>query len=146
LEAFDFRPEAPQVNSRCLILSALAALVTSPLAAEPVTRSCDYKGEGKLGPLVVAFDEAARSVRVTARDGQIWRYQDGATGRLSPVSAVDDLGPVEQFVKLRAGRVEVGFRWPEDGMTGHLAYFDPAAFKNPAKRCVWRSLWDFAMG
>jgi hypothetical protein len=31
-------------------------------------------------------------------------------------------------------------------MTGHLAYFDPAAFKNPAKRCVWRSLWDFAMG
>jgi hypothetical protein len=42
--------------------------------------------------------------------------------------------------------VEVGFRWPDDGSTGHLAYFDPAAFKNPAKRCVWRSLWDFAMG
>jgi hypothetical protein len=127
-------------------LAALAALVTSSLAAQPVTRQCEYKGEGKLGPLVVAFDEEARSVRVTSRDGQVWRYQDGATGRISSPSATDDLGPVEQFVKLRAGRVEVGFRWPDDGMTGHLAYFDPAAFKNPARRCLWRSLWDFARG
>jgi hypothetical protein len=134
------------VSSRRFIFAAIAAIATSPLAAEPITRSCDYKGDGKLGPLVIAFDEAAHWVRVTTRDGQIWRYQDGATGRISPLSAVDDLGPVEQFVKLRAGRVEVGFRWPEDGMTGHLAYFDAAAFKNPAKRCLWRSLWNFAAG
>ena len=58
----------------------------------------------------------------------------------------DDPGPVEQFVTLRAGRVEVGFRWPDDGSTGHLAYFDLAAFKNPSRPCLWRSLWYFAIG
>jgi hypothetical protein len=129
-----------------LVVAALAGVAASPLAAQPVTRQCEYKGEGKLGPLLVAFDEAARLVSVTGRDGQVWRYQDGVTGRLSPSAAADDIGPVEQFVKLRAGRVEVGFRWPDDGMTGHLAYFDAAAFKNPARRCLWRSLWQFATG
>ena len=112
-----------------------------------MTRQCDYKGEGKLGPLVVAYDEFARLVRVTTSDGRMWRYQDGAIGRLGPtLAAADDPGPVEQFVTLKAGKVEVGFRWPDDGTTGHLAYFDLLAFKNPAKRCIWRSLWDFAMG
>ncbi len=133
-----------------LVLTAFVALIASPalaLTAGPVTRQCDYKGEGKMGPLTVAYDAAARLVRVTTPDGRIWRYQDGATGRLGPaIAADDDPGPVEQFVTLRAGRVEVGFRWPDDGTTGHMAYFDAAAFKNPAKRCVWRSLWDFAMG
>jgi hypothetical protein len=132
------------------ILAAFAALLagsTVAVAAGSVTRQCDYKGEGKLGPLTVAYDETARLVRVTTTDGRIWRYQDGATGRLGPViSVADDPGPVEQFVTLRAGRVEVGFRWPDDGSTGHMAYFDAAAFKNPAKRCLWRSLWNFAMG
>ena len=134
----------------CLLLAAFAVLTASPLpasAAGPVTRKCDYKGEGKLGPLLVDYDETARLVRVTTADGRIWRYQDGATGRLGPaIAAADDPGPVEQFVTLRAGRVEVGFRWPDDGTTGHMAYFDAAAFNNPAKRCVWRSLWSFAMG
>lgn len=138
------------MSRTCLLLSAFAALIASglpALAAGPVTRQCDYKGEGKLGPLLVAYDKSARLVRVTTPDGRIWRYQDGATGRLGPtLAAADDPGPVEQFVTLRAGRVEVGFRWPDDGTTGHLAYFDLMAFKNPAKRCVWRSLWDFAMG
>ena len=130
-----------------LVLAAFAALVASPVAAGPVTRQCDYKGEGKLGPLVVAYDETARLVRVTTSDGRIWRYQDGATGRLSPaIPMADDPGPVEQFVTLRAGRVEVGFRWPDDGSTGHLAYFDPLAFKDPARKCLWRSLWYFALG
>lgn len=130
-----------------LVLAAFAALLSSPVAAGPVTRQCDYKGEGKLGPLVVAYDETARLVRVTTSDGRIWRYQDGATGRLGPaIATADDPGPVVQFVTLRAGRVEVGFRWPDDGTTGHLAYFDPLAFKNPAKKCLWRSLWYFALG
>jgi hypothetical protein len=130
-----------------LVLAAFAAFVASPVAAGSVTRQCDYKGEGKLGPLVVAYDETARLVRVTTSDGRIWRYQDGATGRLSPaIATADDPGPVEQFVTLRAGRVEVGFRWPDDGSTGHLAYFDAAAFKNPSRRCLWRSLWYFALG
>jgi hypothetical protein len=133
-----------------LALAALAALIASPalaLTAGPVTRECDYKGQGKMGPLTVAYDASARLVRVTTADGRIWRYQNGATGVLGPpIAAADDPGPVEQFVIERAGRVEVGFRWPDDGTTGHLAYFDAAAFKNPAKRCVWRSLWDFAMG
>jgi hypothetical protein len=132
------------------LLAAFAALIASvplPLAAATVTRQCDYKGEGKLGPLVVAYDESARLVRVTTSDGRVWRYQDGAIGRLGPtLAAADDPGPVEQFVTLKAGKVEVGFRWPDDGTTGHLAYFDLLAFKNPAKRCIWRSLWDFAMG
>ena len=134
----------------CLLLAAFAALIASAppaLAAGALTRQCDYKGEGKLGPLLVAYDESARLVRVTTSDGRIWRYQDGVTGRLGPtLAAADDPGPVEQFVTLRAGRVEVGFRWPDDGTTGHLAYFDLLAFKNPAKHCIWRSLWDFAMG
>ena len=134
----------------CLFLAAFVAAMASPapvLAAGPVTRQCEYKGEGKLGPLTVAYDESARLVRVTTSDGRIWRYQDGATGRLGPVLAAgNDPGPVQQFVTQRAGRVEVGFRWPDDGTTGHLAYFDAAAFKNPAKRCLWRSLWDFAIG
>ena len=135
------------MNCSCLALAAItAALLTSPLAAQPISRSCDYKGEGKLGPLQVAYDEASRSVTVTTHDGQIWRYRDGVTGRISPSTVKDDLGPVEQFVKLGPDRVEVGFRWPDDGSTGHLAYFDPASFKNPAKPCLWRSLWDFATG
>ncbi|HEY1454090.1 MAG TPA: hypothetical protein VGF57_11565 [Roseiarcus sp.] len=133
-----------------LIAAAFAGLVASStvaVAAGPVTRQCDYRGEGKLGPLTVAYDESAHLVRVTTTDGRIWRYQDGATGRLGPtIAATDDPGPVEQFVTNKGGRVEVGFRWPDDGSTGHLAYFDPLAFKNPAKRCVWRSLWDFAKG
>jgi hypothetical protein len=134
----------------CLVAFSFAALAASSAvaaAAGPVTRQCDYKGEGKLGPLLVAYDESARLVRVTTSDGRIWRYQDGATGRLGPsIAAADDPGPVEQFVTNKGGRVEVGFRWPDDGSTGHLAYFDALAFKNPAKRCVWRSLWDFATG
>jgi hypothetical protein len=138
------------MSRSCLLLAAFAVLIASPLpasAAGPVTRQCEYKGEGKLGPLLVDYDASARLVRVTTADGRIWRYQDGATGRLGPtIAAADDPGPVEQFVTLRAGRVEVGFRWPDDGTTGHLAYFDAAAFNNPAKRCVWRSLWNFAMG
>jgi hypothetical protein len=133
-----------------LILVAFAALLASSavaVAGGPVTRQCEYKGEGNLGLLVVDYDESARLVRVTTSDGRIWRYQDGATGRLGPaIAAADDPGPVEQFVNVRAGRVEVGFRWPDDGSTGHLAYFDAAAFKNPSKRCLWRSLWNFAMG
>ncbi|HEY1779730.1 MAG TPA: RHS repeat domain-containing protein [Roseiarcus sp.] len=133
------------------LLAAFAALIASApapsAAASVMTRQCDYKGEGKLGPLTVAYDESARLVRVTTSDGRVWRYQDGAIGRLGPtLAAADDPGPVEQFVTLKAGKVEVGFRWPDDGTTGHLAYFDLLAFKNPAKRCVWRSLWDFAMG
>jgi hypothetical protein len=133
-----------------LALAAFTALIASAATAKadgPVTRQCEYRGEGKLGPLVVAYDEAAHQVRVTSADGRLWLYQDGAIGRLGPaVAAADDPGPVQQFVIERAGRVEVGFRWPDDGSTGHLAYFDAAAFKDPAKRCVWRSLWDFAMG
>lgn len=133
-----------------LIVCSLAALVASSaaaVAAGPVTRECEYKGEGKLGPLRVDYDETARLVRVTTPDGRLWRYQDGATGRLGPMTAsADDPGPVEQFVTNKGGRVEVGFRWPDDGSTGHLAYFDAAAFKNPAKRCLWRSLWAFATG
>ncbi len=128
-------------------LAAVAALIACPAKGAPVTRQCDYKGEGKIGPLVVLYDDKARLVRVTTSSGQIWRYEDGATGRLSPAPPMaDDPGPVEQFVTLRAGRVEVGFRWPDDGSTGHMAYFDPLAFKNPARRCLWRSLWDFAKG
>lgn len=138
------------MSRTCLLLAAFVAVIASPMpvfAAGAVTRQCDFKGEGKLGPLVVAYDESARLVRVTAADGRLWLYQNGATGRLGPaLAAADDPGPVQQFVIERAGRVEVGFRWPDDGTMGHLAYFDAAAFKNPAKRCVWRSLWDFAMG
>jgi hypothetical protein len=129
------------------VFTALIAFGATAKAAGPVTRQCDYRGEGKLGPLLVAYDPAARLVRVTAADGRLWLYQDGAIGRLGPaIAAADDPGPVQQFVIERAGQVEVGFRWPDDGTTGHLAHFDAAAFKNPAKRCVWRSLWDFAMG
>jgi hypothetical protein len=114
--------------------------------AAPLTRTCDYKGLGRLGPLTIDFDETARWVRVTTQDGRVYRYQDGVTGPIAPAATDDDLGAVQQFVNLRPGRVEVGFRWLDDGSTGHLAYFDPAAFKNPAKRCVWRSLWAFATG
>jgi hypothetical protein len=133
---------------KTILLAVLcsAATLAQPALAEPLTRSCDYKGDGKLGPLTIAFDETARSVRVTTQDGRVYRYQNGVTGRIGPASPDDDLGPVEQFVNLRPDRVEVGFRWLDDGSTGHLAYFDPAAFKNPSKRCVWRSLWAFATG
>jgi hypothetical protein len=134
------------MNCSIFAVAAIAALLATPLSAQPVSRSCDYKGEGKLGPLQVAFDEVSRSVTVKTHDGQIWQYRDGVTGRISPPNVKDDLGPVQQFVKLSPDRVEVGFRWPDDGSTGHLAYFDPASFKNPAKRCLWRSLWDFEIG
>src|SRR3974390_220984 len=101
---------------------------TPPLAAQPITRSCDYKGDGKLGPLTIDFDAAALSVRVTTRDGKTYRYQDGVTGEIGPASNHDDIGPVEQFVKFLPEEVEVGFRWIDDGSTGHLAYFNRAAF------------------
>ena len=128
-----------------LAFAALAALLTTPLAAQPITRSCDYKGDGKLGPLTIAYDEVAHSVRVTTRDGRSYRYQDGVTGQITMASN-DDLGPVEQFVKTLPDEVEVGFRWVDDGSTGHLAYFDLDAFRDPSKPCVWRSLWNFATG
>ncbi len=134
------------MNCTPLAIAAIAALLTTPLAAQTVTRSCAYKGDGKLGPLTIAFDEAARSVRVTTQDGRTYRYQDGVTGRISPISNQDDLGPVEQFVKYLPDEVEVGFRWIDDGSTGHLAYFDRAAFEDPSKPCLWRSLWNFATG
>jgi hypothetical protein len=137
------------MSHACLTLVVFAALIASAVTAEaagPVTRECDYRGEGKLGPLVVAYDASARQVKVTSADGRLWLYQNGATGRLGPVITADDPGPVQQFVIERAGQVEVGFRWPDDGTTGHMAHFDAAAFKDPAKRCVWRSIWDFAMG
>lgn len=134
------------MNCTPLALAALAALLTTPLAAQPITRSCAYKGDGKLGPLTIDFDEFARSVRVTTQDGRIYRYQDGVTGSISPPENRDDLGPVEQFVKFLPDEVQVGFRWLDDGSTGHLAHFDRAAFKDPAKPCLWRSLWNFATG
>ena len=130
---------------RVFVLAVLAG-AASPLAAAPMTRLCDYKGEGKLGPLTVVFDETALWVSVKSRDGQTWRYQNGVTGRIGASTSADDLGPVEQFVKLSAGKVEVGFKWLDDGSTGHLAYFDAAAFRDPARRCLWKSLWDFATG
>ncbi len=130
----------------CLALVTVSALLATPALAAPLTRSCDYKGMGKYGSLTIDFDEAARSVRVTTQDGRVYRYQDGATGPIGRPPADDDLGPVKQFVNLRPDRVEVGFRWLDDGSTGHLAYFDPAAFKNPTRRCMWRSLWAFATG
>ncbi len=133
------------MNSISFAVLGFAALLAMPVVAEPLTRSCDYKGDGKLGPLKIDYDETARSVQVTTQDGRVYRYQDGVTGRIGS-AAVDDVGPVEQFVNLRPGRVEVGFRWLDDGSTGHLAYFDPLAFKDPAKPCVWRSLWVFATG
>ena len=133
------------MNSISFAVLGFVALLATPVVAEPLTRSCDYKGDGKLGPLMIDYDETARSVQVTTQDGRVYRYQDGVTGRIGP-SAVDDVGPVEQFVNLRPGRVEVGFRWLDDGSTGHLAYFDPLAFKDPAKPCIWRSLWVFATG
>ena len=134
------------MNSISFAVLGFVVLLATPVVAEPLTRSCDYKGDGKIGPLTIDFDEAQRSVRVTTQDGRVYRYQDGVTGRIGPTTADDDLGPVEQFVNLRPGRVEVGFRWLDDGSTGHLAYFDPLAFKDPAKRCIWRSLWVFATG
>ncbi len=133
------------MNWTPLALAAVAALLTTPLAAQPITRTCAYKGDGKLGPLTVDFDESAHSVRVTTQDGRTYTYHDGVTGRISP-SNKDDLGPVEQFVKFLPTEVEVGFRWVDDGSTGHLAYFDRAAFKDPTKPCLWRSLWQFATG
>src|SRR6204780_4691350 len=138
------------MSRTCLALVALAALIASKApgwAAGPVTRQCDYRGEGKLGPLVVAYDASAHLVRVTAADGRLWLYQNGATGRLGPaIAAADDPGPVQQFVIERAGQVEVGFRWPDDGTTGHLAHVDAAAFKDPAKRCAGRPLGRLAVG
>ena len=77
----------PRIRLVLLPSPPLSHLQPSPSRRdEPVTRQCDYKGEGKLGPLVVAYDETARLVRVTTSDGRIWRYQDGATGRLGPAS------------------------------------------------------------
>ncbi len=131
---------------RLIAFAAAAGLLATAAVAQPITRSCAYKGDGKLGPLTIAFDEAARSVRVTTEDGRIYRYQDGVTGRISPPSSHDDLGPVEQFVTYLSDEVEVGFRWIDDGSTGHLAYFDRDAFRDPAKPCLWRSLWNFATG
>ncbi len=133
------------MNCTPLAFAALATLLITPLAAQPITRSCDYKGDGKLGPLTIAYDDTAHSVRVTTKDGRTYRYQDGATGQIGPGST-DDLGPVEQFVKALPDEVEVGFRWTDDGSTGHLAYFGLDAFKDPSKPCLWRSLWNFATG
>lgn len=135
------------MNCTCLAVAAIAALVATPLAAQPITRTCAYKGQGKLGPLTIAFDEAAHSVRVTTQDGRTYHYQDGVTDEIGSPNE-DDLGPVEQFVKVLPNddEVEVGFRWVDDGSTGHLAYFDRAAFKDLSKPCTWRSLWTFATG
>ena len=79
------------MSRACLALAAFTALIASTAPAKrgpaPVTRQCDYRGEGKLGPLIVAYDEAAHLVRVTSADGRLWLYQDGAIGRLGPAIA-----------------------------------------------------------
>ncbi|MBV8594309.1 MAG: hypothetical protein JOZ27_08425 [Caulobacteraceae bacterium] len=129
-----------------LAAATVAVLLSTPPSAQTLSRQCDYKGEGKMGPLQIEFNAETRSVTVKTHDGQIWSYRDGVTGRIAPSTIKDDLGPVQQFVKLGPDRVEVGFRWPDDGTMGHLAYFDPRSFTNPAKPCLWRSLWDFATG
>ena len=90
-----FRIQTPSgtpsdMSRTCLALAAFAALIASVAAANaagPVTRQCDYRGEGKLGPLVVAYDASAHLVRVTSADGRLWLYQDGAIGRLGPAIA-----------------------------------------------------------
>ena len=111
-----------------------------------MTSFCD-EDENRFGWISESPAWMARASHALAADGRVWLYQDGAIGRLGPaIAAADDPGPVQQFVIERAGQVEVGFRWPDDGTTGHMAHFDAAAFKDPAKRCLWRSLWDFAMG
>lgn len=135
------------MNWKGLVLAACAALLATPLAAQTISRTCDYKGQGKLGPLKIDFDEATRSLTVTTHEGKVWKYRDGVTGPIGQsLVKDDDLGPVEQFVKLTPDKVEVGFRWPDDGMTGHLAYFDRDSLLNPAKTCLWHSLWNFAEG
>ena len=134
------------MNLKGMVLAACAALLATPLAAQPISRSCDYKGEGKLGPLKIDFDEATRSLTVTTHDGKVWKYRDGVTARIAQSAVKDDVGPVEQFVKVTPDKVEVGFRWPDDGMTGHLAYFDRSSLSDPGKTCLWHSLWDFAAG
>ncbi len=135
-----------RMNRSALFVAFVALIAASPLAAHPLSRSCDYKGGGKLGPLQVDFDATSRSVKVRTHDGQIWEYRDGVLGRIAPNSVQDDPGPVQQFVKISPDRVEVGFRWPDDNSMGHMAYFDPKSFTDPARRCTWKSLWDFAMG
>jgi len=134
------------MNLKRLALAVYVSLLATPLAAQTISRSCDYKGDGKLGPLKIEFDETIRSLTVTSRDGKVWKYRDGVTGRIAQSAVKDDVGPVEQFVKLTPDRVEVGFRWPDDGMTGHLAYFERDSLSDPGKTCLWHSLWDFATG
>ena len=125
------------MSRTCLIPAAFAVLVatsTMAYAAGPVTRQCDYKGEGKLGPLTVAYDETARLVRVTTTDGRIWRYQDGATGRLGPtIAAADDPGPVEQFVtnKGRPGRGRLPLAGRRIDRPSRL--FRPLGFQEPGE-------------
>jgi hypothetical protein len=135
------------MSRSCLALAAFAALIVSTapsLAAGPVTRQCDYRGEGKLGPLVVAYDESAHLVRVATADGRTWLYQDGATGRLGPaIAAADDQDPSRNS----SSSARAAWKSAAGQMTGDGAFslLGPAAFRT-AKRCVWRSLWDFAMG
>ena len=96
-----------------------------PLAAAPLTRQCDYKGEGKLGPWsspMTNLPAWSGSPRPTAACGAIRTARSAASARQSPPPTIRARSSSSS--PLKAGKVEVGFRWPDDGTTGHLAYFD----------------------
>ena len=123
-------------------LLAASLLLAAPALAEPVTRNCDF---APLGRLSISVDEVARRVVVTTPSGLTATFRDGVLGRLYGPDEGPDFGEVMQFVTIKPDRVEVGFRWPRDGLLGNWAYFSRAAFHNPAAPCVWRSHWSFRL-
>jgi hypothetical protein len=125
-------------------VAGLALAWSAPAAASPVTRTCDYHGPGKLGPLTVTVDEALKRVVVKTALGATWTMQDGVTAEYRPAESDDDSFGIEtQFVDFKPDRVEVGIRDPDDGAMIHMSYFNRSALMTPPARCVWKSLWDF---
>jgi hypothetical protein len=125
-------------------VAGLALAWLGPAVAIPITRTCDYKGPGKLGPLTVTVDEASKRVVVKTALGATWTLQDGVTAQYrSAESPEDGYGVETQFVVFKPDRVEVGLRDPDDGSMVHMSYFNRSALKTPPARCVWKSLWNF---
>lgn len=128
------------LSGLCLLLLASVG----PAMADPVTRTCDYEGPGKLGPLTVTADETAKRIVVTTALGSTWVLQDGVTTEYRPQQSDSRGYDVRtQFVAFKSDRVEVGVRNPDDGAMVHMSYFNRSALNSPTTRCLWKSLWGF---
>ncbi len=126
-------------------LGLLLLICAGPALADPITRTCDYQGPGKLGPLTVTADETAKRIVVTTALGATWVSAGWRHDRIPPArrpTTNPTTSKPSSSLSSPTGS-KSGIRNPDDGATVHMSYFNRSALNSPNTRCVWKSLWGF---